>query len=154
MQEFLRDRSKVQELVQLFDPLVRAVDRIAGERVSMRVRYTNMTKKVTKAYNLFLVYSVLKGVGGNLFILLQCIKQFRFLIILHNFSLFCFSGVWRTGWFGVFRWAQCSWYIQSQETLCVRFCFPEIYCGQGNPAESFSDVTFNLLMPLCYTSLM
>ncbi|KAF5447734.1 hypothetical protein F2P56_033261 [Juglans regia] len=35
--EFLRDRSKVQELVQLFDPLVRAVDRIAGERVSMRV---------------------------------------------------------------------------------------------------------------------
>ncbi|XP_040993212.1 uncharacterized protein LOC121239905 isoform X2 [Juglans microcarpa x Juglans regia] len=35
--EFLRDRSKVQELVQLFDPLVRAVDRIAGERMSMRV---------------------------------------------------------------------------------------------------------------------
>ncbi|KDP22125.1 hypothetical protein JCGZ_25956 [Jatropha curcas] len=35
--EFLRDRSKVQELVQLFDPLVRAVDGIAGERVSMRV---------------------------------------------------------------------------------------------------------------------
>ncbi|WRX31820.1 Saccharopine dehydrogenase [Theobroma cacao] len=35
--EFLRDRSKVQQLVQLFDPLVRAVDGIAGERVSMRV---------------------------------------------------------------------------------------------------------------------
>ncbi|XVE59957.1 hypothetical protein DITRI_Ditri05aG0088200 [Diplodiscus trichospermus] len=35
--EFLRDRSKVQELVQLFDPLVRAVDGIAGERMSMRV---------------------------------------------------------------------------------------------------------------------
>ncbi|XP_059430403.1 uncharacterized protein LOC132164012 isoform X1 [Corylus avellana] len=35
--EFLRDRSKVQELVQLFDPVVRSVDRIAGERVSMRV---------------------------------------------------------------------------------------------------------------------
>lgn len=51
-----------------------------------------MTKKITKAYNLFLVYSVLKGVGGNLFILLQFIKQFRFLKILHNFSLFCFSG--------------------------------------------------------------
>ncbi|KAM7502501.1 hypothetical protein LguiB_001405 [Lonicera macranthoides] len=35
--EFLRDRSKVQEMVRLFDPLVRAVDGIAGERVSMRV---------------------------------------------------------------------------------------------------------------------
>eukprot|EP00261_Vitis_vinifera_P020830 XP_010651823.1 PREDICTED: uncharacterized protein LOC100251769 isoform X2 [Vitis vinifera] len=35
--EFLRDRSKVQELVQLFDPIVRAMDGIAGERVSMRV---------------------------------------------------------------------------------------------------------------------
>ncbi|XP_062172769.1 uncharacterized protein LOC133878256 isoform X1 [Alnus glutinosa] len=35
--EFLRDRRKVQELVQLFDPVVRSVDRIAGERVSMRV---------------------------------------------------------------------------------------------------------------------
>ncbi|XP_052185714.1 uncharacterized protein LOC127797153 isoform X2 [Diospyros lotus] len=35
--EFLRDRSKVQKLVQLFDPLVRTVDAIAGERVSMRV---------------------------------------------------------------------------------------------------------------------
>ncbi|KAL3828216.1 hypothetical protein ACJIZ3_017018 [Penstemon smallii] len=36
--EFLRDRSKVQQLVQLFDPVVRAVDGIAGEKVSMRVR--------------------------------------------------------------------------------------------------------------------
>ncbi|XAR60344.1 UDP-glucose 4-epimerase [Bertholletia excelsa] len=35
--EYLRDRSKVQQLVQLFDPVVRAVDSIAGERVSMRV---------------------------------------------------------------------------------------------------------------------
>ncbi|KAL3580045.1 hypothetical protein D5086_017880 [Populus alba] len=35
--EFLKDRTKVQQLVQLFDPLVRAVDGIAGERVSMRV---------------------------------------------------------------------------------------------------------------------
>ncbi|XP_022730684.1 uncharacterized protein LOC111285472 [Durio zibethinus] len=35
--EFLRDRNKVQQLVQLFNPLVRAVDGIAGERVSMRV---------------------------------------------------------------------------------------------------------------------
>ncbi|XP_027075713.1 uncharacterized protein [Coffea arabica] len=35
--EFLRDRSKVQQLVQAFDPLVRAVDKFAGERVSMRV---------------------------------------------------------------------------------------------------------------------
>ncbi|KAL2540927.1 Saccharopine dehydrogenase [Abeliophyllum distichum] len=35
--EYLRDRSKVQQLVQLFDPLVRAVDGISGERVSMRV---------------------------------------------------------------------------------------------------------------------
>nr|GMD71457.1 uncharacterized protein LOC109154522 [Ipomoea batatas] len=36
-QEFLRDRSKVQQLVQLFDPLVRAVDQISGECVSIRV---------------------------------------------------------------------------------------------------------------------
>ncbi|EEF48935.1 uncharacterized protein LOC8274331 [Ricinus communis] len=35
--EVLRDRSKVQQLVQLFDPLVRALDGIAGERVSMRI---------------------------------------------------------------------------------------------------------------------
>ncbi|KAJ7959720.1 Saccharopine dehydrogenase [Quillaja saponaria] len=35
--EFLRDRSKVQQLVQLFDPWVRAIDGIAGERMSMRV---------------------------------------------------------------------------------------------------------------------
>lgn len=35
--EFLQDRSKVQQLVKLFDPLVRAVDTFAGERVSMRV---------------------------------------------------------------------------------------------------------------------
>ncbi|XP_043725248.1 uncharacterized protein LOC122671857 isoform X1 [Telopea speciosissima] len=35
--EFLRDRRKVQQLVQLFDPLVRVIDEIAGERVSMRV---------------------------------------------------------------------------------------------------------------------
>ncbi|KAJ6795038.1 Uncharacterized protein M6B38_229020 [Iris pallida] len=35
--ESLRDRSKVQGLVKLFDPLVRAFDGIAGERVSMRV---------------------------------------------------------------------------------------------------------------------
>ncbi|KAI8573246.1 hypothetical protein RHMOL_Rhmol01G0263500 [Rhododendron molle] len=35
--ELLRDRSKVQKLVELFDPVVRAVDEIAGERVSMRV---------------------------------------------------------------------------------------------------------------------
>ncbi|KAM7279727.1 hypothetical protein ACFE04_006861 [Oxalis oulophora] len=35
--ETLRDRSKVKQLVQLFDPFVRAFDGIAGERVSMRV---------------------------------------------------------------------------------------------------------------------
>ncbi|XP_020243534.1 uncharacterized protein LOC109821787 [Asparagus officinalis] len=35
--EVLRDRSKVQQFVKLFDPLVRAVDGIAGERVSMRI---------------------------------------------------------------------------------------------------------------------
>ncbi|KAK1295377.1 hypothetical protein QJS10_CPA16g01134 [Acorus calamus] len=35
--EFLRDRSKVQQLVELVDPVVRAFDGIAGERVSMRV---------------------------------------------------------------------------------------------------------------------
>lgn len=38
LQEFLRDRSKVQMLVQQLDPVVRAIDGIAGERVSMRVR--------------------------------------------------------------------------------------------------------------------
>ncbi|XP_065862201.1 uncharacterized protein [Euphorbia lathyris] len=36
-QEVLKDRSKVNELVELFDPVVRALDGIAGERVSMRV---------------------------------------------------------------------------------------------------------------------
>lgn len=35
--EFLRDKDKVRELVELVDPLVRAIDGIAGERVSMRV---------------------------------------------------------------------------------------------------------------------
>ncbi|PIA48307.1 hypothetical protein AQUCO_01400720v1 [Aquilegia coerulea] len=35
--EVLRDRKKVQKLVDLFDPVVRAIDGIAGERVSMRV---------------------------------------------------------------------------------------------------------------------
>ncbi|KAK6119739.1 hypothetical protein DH2020_046517 [Rehmannia glutinosa] len=35
--ETLRDRSKVQQLVQSFDPLVRAVDEFTGEKVSMRV---------------------------------------------------------------------------------------------------------------------
>ncbi|XP_077252955.1 saccharopine dehydrogenase isoform X2 [Tasmannia lanceolata] len=35
--EILRDKSKVQKLVQMFDPVVRAFDGIAGERVSMRV---------------------------------------------------------------------------------------------------------------------
>lgn len=33
----LRDKTKVQRLVQLFDPFVRAIDGISGERVSMRV---------------------------------------------------------------------------------------------------------------------
>ncbi|WCJ36854.1 Saccharopine dehydrogenase [Euphorbia peplus] len=36
-QEVLKDRSKVNELVELFDPVVRALDGFAGERVSMRV---------------------------------------------------------------------------------------------------------------------
>ncbi|CAL1409664.1 unnamed protein product [Linum trigynum] len=36
-QEFLKDRSKVGSMVQLFDPLVRAVDGFAGERVAMRI---------------------------------------------------------------------------------------------------------------------
>ncbi|CAK8576918.1 unnamed protein product [Lathyrus sativus] len=35
--EFLRDRSKVQRMVELFDPVVRVIDGFAGERVSMRV---------------------------------------------------------------------------------------------------------------------
>ncbi|KAL6976610.1 hypothetical protein U1Q18_025397, partial [Sarracenia purpurea var. burkii] len=35
--EFLTDRTKVQKLVQQFDPVVRAIDGIAGERVSMRI---------------------------------------------------------------------------------------------------------------------
>ncbi|CAO2204929.1 unnamed protein product [Urochloa humidicola] len=35
--EFLRDKNKLQKLVESVDPLVRAVDGIAGERVSMRV---------------------------------------------------------------------------------------------------------------------
>ncbi|XP_071709356.1 uncharacterized protein [Rutidosis leptorrhynchoides] len=35
--EILRDRSKVQEMVRLFDPVVRVIDGYAGERVSLRV---------------------------------------------------------------------------------------------------------------------
>ncbi|KAI3522808.1 hypothetical protein L1887_00858 [Cichorium endivia] len=35
--ELLRDRSKVQEMVRLFDPVVRVIDEYAGERVSLRV---------------------------------------------------------------------------------------------------------------------
>ncbi|CAM6099817.1 unnamed protein product [Calypogeia fissa] len=35
--EFLKDRNKVNSLVELSDPLVRAVDGIVGEKVSMRV---------------------------------------------------------------------------------------------------------------------
>ncbi|PAN15943.1 hypothetical protein PAHAL_3G021600 [Panicum hallii] len=35
--ELLRDKNKVQKLVESIDPLVRAVDGIAGERVSMRI---------------------------------------------------------------------------------------------------------------------
>lgn len=35
--DVLRNRNKVQQLAELFDPLVRAVDGFAGERVSMRV---------------------------------------------------------------------------------------------------------------------
>ncbi|KAG2622920.1 uncharacterized protein LOC120696663 [Panicum virgatum] len=35
--EFLRDKNKVQKLVMSVDPLVRTIDGIAGERVSMRV---------------------------------------------------------------------------------------------------------------------
>ena len=42
LQDFLRDRSKVNRLVELFDPLVRAVDGITGERVSMRVRWPTL----------------------------------------------------------------------------------------------------------------
>ncbi|AAF87886.1 Hypothetical protein [Arabidopsis thaliana] len=34
--EVLRDRTKVQQMVELFDPVVRAMDGFAGERVSMR----------------------------------------------------------------------------------------------------------------------
>nr|CBX24415.1 hypothetical_protein [Oryza glaberrima] len=36
--EFLRDKNKVLKLVGFVDPFVRAIDGIAGERVSMRVR--------------------------------------------------------------------------------------------------------------------
>ncbi|KAG8050705.1 hypothetical protein GUJ93_ZPchr0009g1372 [Zizania palustris] len=35
--EFLRDKNKVTKLVEFVDPFVRAIDGIAGERVSMRV---------------------------------------------------------------------------------------------------------------------
>ncbi|KAL5719804.1 hypothetical protein ACHQM5_012542 [Ranunculus cassubicifolius] len=35
--EILRDRNKVQKLAELFDPVVRALDKYSGERVSMRV---------------------------------------------------------------------------------------------------------------------
>lgn len=50
----LRDRSKVQGLVKLFDPFVRAFDGIAGERVSMRIWSAPME-------GLLLVYSLIEG---------------------------------------------------------------------------------------------
>lgn len=34
----MRDKNKVLKLVEFVDPFVRAIDGIAGERVSMRVR--------------------------------------------------------------------------------------------------------------------
>ncbi|KAL3529765.1 hypothetical protein ACH5RR_009087 [Cinchona calisaya] len=60
--EFLRDRSKVQQLVQLFDPLVRAVDEFAGERVSMRVDL-----ECSEGYNRIAIFShkqLSKSVGN------------------------------------------------------------------------------------------
>ncbi|ERN05140.1 hypothetical protein AMTR_s00053p00188250 [Amborella trichopoda] len=39
--EILRERSKVQQLVRVFDPIVRVFDGIAGERMSMRVSSKN-----------------------------------------------------------------------------------------------------------------
>jgi hypothetical protein len=42
----LRDRNKVQKLVQSVDPLVRAVDGIAGEHVSMRVSSLHVSRVV------------------------------------------------------------------------------------------------------------
>lgn len=58
IQEYLRDRSKVQRLVELFDPVVRAVDGFAGERVSMRVRRMKTIELLLSLFILFLLYSV------------------------------------------------------------------------------------------------
>lgn len=90
-------------MVELFDPVVRQVDSFAGERVSMRVRQLD------------------EGKNYNSHDLCHCNSHFFFLF------LFCFFFFWvcgvlgMTGWFGVLWWAQYSWYIQSQETLCVSF---------------------------------
>lgn len=37
LQGFLKDKSKVDAFVQMVDPVVRALDGIVGEKVSMRV---------------------------------------------------------------------------------------------------------------------
>ncbi|OIT33333.1 hypothetical protein A4A49_40679 [Nicotiana attenuata] len=57
--EFLRDRSKVQQLVQLFDPVVRAVDGTAGEAVSMRVHSVLMLLRNAKDCRILLAKSKL-----------------------------------------------------------------------------------------------
>jgi hypothetical protein len=44
-QEFLRDKNKVQKLAQFGYPLIRAIDGIAGERVSMRVSFTGVNRE-------------------------------------------------------------------------------------------------------------
>uniref|UniRef100_A0A7C9AFB4 Saccharopine dehydrogenase-like C-terminal domain-containing protein n=1 Tax=Opuntia streptacantha TaxID=393608 RepID=A0A7C9AFB4_OPUST len=68
-QEFLRDRSKVQQLVDLFDPVVRAVDGIAGERVSMRVDLDCSDGRSTLGIFTHRRLSVSVGVAASAFVL-------------------------------------------------------------------------------------
>ncbi|KAK2979192.1 hypothetical protein RJ640_024634 [Escallonia rubra] len=67
--EFLRDRSKVQQLVQLFDPVVRAVDGIAGERVSMRVDLESSDGRTTVGIFTHKQLSISVGIATSAFAL-------------------------------------------------------------------------------------
>ncbi|XP_010550808.1 PREDICTED: uncharacterized protein LOC104821584 [Tarenaya hassleriana] len=67
--EYLRDRTKVQKLVQLFDPVVRAIDGIAGERVSMRVDLECSDGRSTVGVFSHKKLSVSVGVATSAFVL-------------------------------------------------------------------------------------
>ncbi|MCO5552918.1 hypothetical protein L7F22_006437 [Adiantum nelumboides] len=65
---FLKDRTKVEKLVKLSNPLVRAVDGLVGERVSMRVDYETTTGKKSVGLFTHKKLSVCVGVAVSAFV--------------------------------------------------------------------------------------